>query len=151
MKELEEKLPLHKVVPLWTLPDKHGATYNLARRRGRAHFLMLVCAPDVDPSDFVQALAPSMTTLRSLPAEGIVVVSSEDIAGQLGSLPFTVLVDTTGKVRDQYLSNGAAAGLFVLDRYADLYHQWLVASLKDLPSADEVKSWIEAVGMQCSV
>ena len=55
----EAKVREHKVVPLWILPDKYGEPFNLAKRRGRAHFLLLVCGPEADPSSFLQAMAPS--------------------------------------------------------------------------------------------
>src|ERR687894_2171462 len=101
--QLEPKLRNHKVVPLWTLPDKYGEPFNLARKRRRAHFVLLVCGPDVDPAQFLQQLAPEMVELRDLPAQGIVVVASENTAGALPSLPFTLLIDSDSKVRNQYL------------------------------------------------
>ena len=149
--QLEAKLPEHKVVPLWTLPDKFGETFNLAKRRGRAHLLLLVCAPGADPAPFVEAIAPTLAELRGLPLQGIAVVDSEDAAGALPSSPFTVLVDAAGKVRGQYLPADACAGLFALDRYGALYHQWLVARVADLPPANEVAEWMQAIGMQCSL
>ena len=149
--QLEPKLRLHKVVPLWSLPDKYGDTFNLARQRGRAHLILLVCAPDVDPAPFLHQLAPAMAELRSFAVRALVVVASEETAGNLPGLPFTVLVDADGKVHDRYLPEGAGAGLFVLDRYGDLYHQWIVAKVAELPAADEVSGWMQAISMQCSV
>ena len=149
--QLEPKLRLHKVVPLWTLPDKYGEPFNLAKQRGRAHFLLLVCAPGVDPAPFLQPLASRTAELRSLPAQGIVVVDSEDAAGRLPSPAFKVVIDADGKVRDRYLPEGAAAGLFALDRYGDLYRQWLVQKVTDLPDAEEVAGWMQAISMQCSI
>jgi hypothetical protein len=149
--QFEPKLREHKVVPLWTLPDKHGDPYNLAKKRGSAHFLLLVCAAEVDPAHYLESLAPVLLNLRSLPAQGIVVVASEDIAGPLPSPPFVVVIDTTGGVRERFLPTGAAAGLFALDRYGDLYHQWLVERIVDLPAPEEVEGWMQAIGMQCSL
>ena len=148
--QLEPKLRLHKVVPLWTLADKYGEPFNFARQRGRAHLALLVCGPEADPAPFLAELAPRMAGLGYLPAQGIVVVATEDAAGSLPALPFKVLIDPSGKVRERYLPEGAAAGLFVMDRYGDLYRQWLVQTIADLPSAEEVAGWMEAIGMQCS-
>ena len=149
--QLESKLREHKVVPLWTLPDKYGDPFNFAKKRGKEHFILLVCAPEVDPAPFLTQLAPAMAELQTLPVAGLVVVPSEDAAGALPGLPFRVLVDADGKVRDRYLPDGAAAGLFLLDRYADLYRQWLVDKLADLPPAEEVAGWMQAVAMQCNI
>ena len=151
MMQLEPKLPLHKVVPLWSLPDKYGGAFNLARKRGRAHLVLLVCAEGIDPAPFLGSLAPVIAEMRSLPAQGLVVVASEDLAGALPAPPFTVLIDADSKVRAHYLPEDAVAGLFVLDRYAELYRQWLVPALADLPSAEEVSGWMQAISMQCSV
>ncbi len=149
--QLEPKLRNYQVVPFWTLPDKYGQPFNLARKRRRAHLVLLVCGPNVDPAPFLQQLAPEVVKLRNLPAQGIAVVASEDAAGGLPSLPFTLLIDTDGKVRDRYLPEGAAAGLFVLDRYGALYRQWLVQDVAELPEAEEVAGWLQAVGLQCGV
>ena len=149
--QLEPKLPLHRVVPLWSLPDKYGDTFNFAKKRGGAHFVLLVCAEGVDPAPFLDQLAPAMPELERMPARGLVVVSSEEIAGALPSPPFTALIDADGKARSRFLPDDAVAGLFVLDRYADLYRQWLVSSLADLPPAEEVSGWMQAVSMQCSI
>src|SRR5687767_14685904 len=113
MMQLEPKLPLHKVVPLWSLPDKFGDVFNFAKQRGRAHLVVLVCAEGVDPAPFLAQLAPVMAEIRSLPAKGIVVVPSEEAAGALPSPPFTILIDADGKVRERYLPADAVAGLFV--------------------------------------
>ncbi len=151
MQGLPTKLPDHKVVPFWTLPDREGHAFNLARRRGRAHMIMLVCRPDCDPLPFLQHLAPRMDELRTLPAQGLVVVASCEHAASLASLPFTVLIDAERMVQDRYLPADAAAGVIILDRYGALYHQWVVATAAELPPASDVIDWITAVGMQCSV
>ena len=149
--QLEALLPAHKVVPLWTLPDKHGEPFNLAKKRGQAHYVLLVCAEGADPAPFLAQLGPAMAELRTLPAQGIVVVPSEEAAGPLPTPPFTVLIDAEGSVRSRFLPEGAAAGLFLLDRYADLYRQWLVPAIAELPPADEVSGWMQAIAMQCSI
>jgi hypothetical protein len=149
--ELEPKLREHKVVPLWTLPDKYGDPFNLAKKRGRDHYVVLVCAPGVDPAPYLEELAPHLAELRVLQIAAIVVVASEDAAGALPGLPYRVVIDADGKVRDRYLPAGANAGIFLLDRYADLYRQWLVKNLSELPPAEEIAGWMQAISMQCSV
>jgi hypothetical protein len=148
---LEKKLREHKVVPLWILPDKYGEPFNFARARGRAHFLLLVCAPGIEPASYLDSIAPHLADLRPLPVRALVVVASEESAGSVASPPFTVVIDADGRVREQYLPDGAVAGLFVLDRFADLYYQWNVGTLADLPAPAEVSEWMQAIGTQCSV
>jgi hypothetical protein len=144
-------LPLHKVVPLFTLPDKYGQPQNLAKQRGREHLLLLIVQDGVDPRPYLQRLAPRAEDWRQLPARGVVVLGSEDAAGALGATPFTVLIDSAQSVRSRFLPDTAKAGLFALDRYAELYQQWLVADIDTLPSAADVDGWMQAIAMQCSI
>lgn len=148
---MEPKLPLHKVVPLFTLRDKHGTEHNLAKQRGRDHLLLVVVGAGTDPQPLVNTFAPEAAAWRQVPARGIVVVPDADTAGALGSTPFTVLIDDAGRVRDRFLPTDAAAGVFALDRYGSLYHQWLLDTNAAPPSAQDVFGWLEAISMQCTI
>ena len=149
--DLEPKLPLHKPVPLFTLLDKYGETHNLAKRRGRDHLLLMIFGPAAQPEAYLHSLAMHADEWKQLPARGIVVVPSEDTAGALGALPFTVLVDPDGRVRERFLPQAASAGIFACDRYGALYHQWLSADVTLLPNASEIDGWLQAISMQCSI
>ena len=150
--DLTPKLPLHKIVPLFTLPDKYGQPLNLAKQRGRSHLVLLVFRASVQPQTYLQQLATSAEAWKQMPARGLVVVPTEDIAGSLGTLPFTVLIDNeTSRVQERFLPDGAIAGVFALDRYGDLYHQWLVSDASALPSATDIDGWLQAISMQCSI
>lgn len=153
--ELTPKLPVHKVVPLFTLLDKHGDVFNFAKQRGRAHVLLLIFAEDMPPQAYLQSLAKYVDEWKELPARAVVVMPDADAAGALGSVPFAVLIDEPsaegGKVQSRFLPDGARAGVFALDRYGDLYQQWLVSELADLPSAVDLNGWLQAISMQCSI
>ena len=149
--ELTPKLPLHKVVPLFTLPDKHGQLHDLAKQRGRAHLALMLFEAGVDAQSYLRSLAARADDWRQIPARGIVVVADADTAGALGALPFTILIDDTNKVRSRFLPEDAKAGLFMLDRSADLYHQWVVTDVDELPSTNDVDGWLQAISMQCSI
>jgi hypothetical protein len=145
------KLPLHNVVPLFTLPDKYDQPHHLAKQRGREHLLLMVFQDTTTPQQYVQRLAQRAEDWRQLPARGIIVVSSEDAAGALGSLPFTILIDRANSVRSRFLPNTAQAGVFALDRYAELYQQWLAVDLSELPSPADIDGWMQAISMQCNI
>ncbi len=147
----EPRVQQHKVVPLFTLPDKYGEWYNLAKKRGRDHWALLVFGSGVDPKPYLERLATATDEWRGMPARGIVVVDSEHTAGSLGALPFTILIDAGGKVRHRFLPDGAQAGVFALDRYGSLYQQWLAEDLRDLPEPDELTDWLRSISMQCSI
>jgi hypothetical protein len=153
--ERTPKLQLRKVVPLFTLPDKHGQPQNLARQRGREHLLLIIAQAGVDLKQYLSDLEPYTEEWRSLPARGIVVVPDEDAAGALGAQPFTVLIDANAQasasVRSRFLPDDVQIGVFVLDRYGDLYQQWLATSVAELPSAADLNGWLQAITMQCSI
>jgi hypothetical protein len=149
--EYSAKLPLHKVVPLFTLPDKYAQPQNLGKQRGREHMLLMIFGDSTDPQRYLQRLAQRAEDWRQLPARGIVIVGSEDAAGALGTLPFTILIDQATSVRSRFLPDTAQAGLFVLDRYAELYQQWIADDPDALPSPADIDGWMQAIAMQCSI
>lgn len=153
--ELTPKLSLREVVPLFTLPDKNGQQHNLAKQRGRRHMLLLIAQPGIDLASYLRDFEKYIDEWRSLPAHGIVVVSDAESAGALGAQPFTVLIDANEQrsvsVRSRFLPDDAQIGVFVLDRYGELYHQWLVTDLALLPSAADLNGWLQAIAMQCSI
>lgn len=148
---IEPVLAPHHVVPLFTLPDRHGQVHNLARQRGREHWALLIFAPGVEPRPYLERLAGEIDSWRGMPARGIVVVPDAERAGALSGLPFNVLIDADERVRRRFLPAQARAGVFVLDRYGTLYHQWLVGTREELPAPGEISAWLDAISMQCSV
>lgn len=149
--DITPKLADHEVIPLWTLPDTYGQPLNLAKQRGRAHLLLLIFESAAGAAEYLGGLVAATAEWPRLPARVIVVVSGQHIAGALGALPFDVAIDENNTVRQRFLPSGAAAGVFALDRYGELYRQWLVADVTQLPSPDELDAWMQAISMQCSV
>ncbi len=145
---LEAILPLHKVVPAWTLPDAAGQPFSLFKPRGRAHTLLLVAAAGVDVDGYLAEVAPHLVELQSLPARGIAVLGA---AKPPTVPPWTTLADRDGHVAQLYLPAGAQVGLFILDRYNELYHQWVGVGGQALPPVVDAVEWIEAIGRQCSI
>jgi hypothetical protein len=149
--KFEPRVQQYKVAPLFTLPDKYGESFNLAKKRGRDHWALFIFEDGVDPGPYLERLTGEVDAWRGMPARGIVVVGSEDAAGALGSQPFTILIDADGKVRRRFLPDGAQAGVFALDRYGSLYQQWLEDDLSDLPTPDDLTGWLQSISMQCSI
>lgn len=149
--ELTPIVSVRRVVPMFTLPDKHGTDYNFAKQRGRDHVVLIVLRSSEGIAAYLQSLAQQATDWRSLPARGMVIVQDGDVAGSLGSLPFTILIDQNQRVADRFLPAEAQAGVFVLDRYGELYEQWIRSSVADLPPASDINDWLQAVSAQCSI
>lgn len=155
---LEPILPLHKVVPMWSLPLAGGGpTFSLHKPRGRAHTVLLVASVEVDVAPYMAELAPQLDELWSLPAQGVAALSPRltDLGPATyiprAPAPWKVVFDVEAKVRHSYLPDRALAGVFILDRYNDLYQQWVSTAVSDLPTPSTVVEWIEAVGRQCGI
>lgn len=152
-------LPLHKVVPSWTLPlAGDGPSFSLHKPRGRAHTVLIVADATIQIAPYAAELAPQLDEIKDLPARGVVVVSFPSSPATAGAVHVPALsaslqtvVDAEGKVRKVYLPAEAKVGVFILDRYNDLYHQWIGASEADMPPVAEVVDWLEAVGRQCGI
>lgn len=146
---LEPRLPDHKVIPSWTLTDGQGRPWSLFKPRGRAHTVLVVAGPGLDLKTYLGDLAAGLTEVQTLPARGVAVI--DPAYGVVVAPPWTVLLDQAGAVRERYLPDAAKAGVFILDRYNDLYYQWLSADGTDMPTATDVVDWLTAVGRQCSI
>ncbi|MBA3944367.1 MAG: hypothetical protein H0X37_07365 [Herpetosiphonaceae bacterium] len=145
---LEAILPLHKVVPSWTLADAAGRPFSLFKPRGRAHTLLLVATAGFDIGGYLAEVAPHLAELQGLPARGIAVLGT----AKPPTVPsWTTLADSEGRVIHKYLPTGAQVGLFILDRYSELYHQWVGAGGQALPPVVDAVEWIEAIGRQCAI
>ena len=79
------------------------------------------------------------------------VLSLQQFAAQQ-AIPFPVLLDQQGMVRQAYLgeaADSASVGGFVCDRYGELYMQAVEPEADQLPTEAEIRGWVEFVDMQC--
>lgn len=68
------------------------------------------------------------------------------------AIPFPILWDQQGQVRDTYLkekTDRSQVGLFICDRFGELYMQSIANEADELPDEHEIRSWVEFVDMQC--
>lgn len=68
------------------------------------------------------------------------------------AIPFPILWDQQKTVRQAYLGQVATpspVGVFVCDRYGELYMQAAASDADQLPDEAEIRSWVEFVDMQC--
>jgi peroxiredoxin len=66
-------------------------------------------------------------------------------------LPFPVLHDSEGRVLRRYagLEEPLPVGIFVCDRFGELYTQTIAADANDLPSEPEIRDWASFIDMRC--
>ena len=66
------------------------------------------------------------------------------------ALPFPLLHDADGAASARFLPPMARAGVFVTDRYGELYFAAPTADTTTLPSSAEILAWLEAIDRQCA-
>ncbi|MBD2260014.1 redoxin domain-containing protein [Pseudanabaena sp. FACHB-2040] len=67
-------------------------------------------------------------------------------------VPFPVLHDGEGRVLRRYIGpveEPLPVGLFVCDRFGELYTQTIAADANDLPSEPEIRDWAGFIDMRC--
>jgi len=108
--------------------------------------------------DFLERLAAHAAEIAEREAVALIVFSEEPPATLLAHLPAEILVatDMSGRAARAYLGEDALApsgqqrmGMFVADRYGELYAQWIIPAGGVLPGAGEVLSSLRQVELAC--
>lgn len=111
-------------------------------------------------ADLLLSLSQQYATYRNSDADVLAIATSQALAtpDQLRefashhAIPFPILWDSLGQVSSAYLGESgerSPVGVFVCDRYGELYMQAIAADADQLPSELEIRSWAEFVDMQC--
>ncbi|WP_416665999.1 redoxin domain-containing protein [Egbenema bharatensis] len=69
------------------------------------------------------------------------------------TIPFPILWDQQGQVSGIYLQgkpNSALVGVFICDRFGELYLRSVAAEANELPNEPEIRSWAEFIDMRCT-
>jgi hypothetical protein len=107
--------------------------------------------------DFVARLVACAAELTDREAVALVIFSeppltvAQDLPAQI-----VVATDSSGRAQRAYLGEDAFGplgqqklGVFVADRYGELYAQWVGASEEALPGAHEVLGWLAQIQLAC--
>lgn len=107
---------------------------------------------------FLGKLATHAADLDEREALVLVVFAESPFALESGNLPAQVLVaaDMAGRSQRAYLGEGAfgpagqeRVGVFVADRYGELYAQWVARNEDGLPGVTEVLEWLGQIQVAC--
>lgn len=144
-----------EVAPGFTLPAVGGGEVARGAYRARKHLAVLFL-PHVDlpAREYLEELAGAYGAVREAGSEVLAIVtdtgtSAEGLRAAL-DVPFPLLLDPGGTVAARYLPDGASLGVFILDRYGALRHQWTLTA-PPLPPAAELISWLEAIDRMCVI
>lgn len=145
-----------QMAPDFRLPTMDGGDLRLYACRHRKNVLLLF-VPEF--SDAVEAhviipIAERYVEVREVNAE-VVVVSATRPSGakRLCDLPFPIAIDEGGEVASRYLGrrgfSTARCGVFVVDRYGELWAQWPNVTPSEAPSPQELLDGLDLIELQC--
>jgi peroxiredoxin len=105
---------------------------------------------------FAARIASRPAELRELDAVALVIFLDAPPARLVSAPPVILASDTTGRAAQAYLgsdafgSHGLArVGLFVADRYGELFAQWQARDAGDLPPLAEALKWLAHTQIVC--
>lgn len=154
---MENLLKRGQVVPTFTLPDTTGKSIRRSAYRGKQH-LVLAFLPSVQDDAaraYLRALAAAHPALLATSGEVLAIIRAEVTAIAAArhdlELPFPLLSDADGMVTQRFLPDSARAGVFVTDRYGELYYSAPAADATALPPISELHDWLTAIDNQCAI
>ena len=154
---MEPILRCGEVVPSFTLPDTAGQVVRRAQYRGRQHLALvfLPSAQDAEARAYLRALADEYLALRDAGGTALVILQGDADEARVAraelDLPFRLLIDAEGVTAARFMPAEARAGVFVTDRYGELYYTEATAETAKLPPVGELRKWLEAIDRQCAI
>lgn len=153
---VETALKRGEVVPNFTLPNTAGEMVRRSAYRGKQHLILLFMPATEEETAraYLQSIANAYSAIKA--ASGDVLALFRDSMETLAevketlALPFQLLSDD-GTAMLRFVPPDAHAGVFVIDRYGELYFSAVAQDTQGLPPVSELQSWLEAVDNQCSI
>lgn len=147
------------LIPPFELPAvNRGGTVQSWQYKQRKHLVIFFfngvgCAACCQ---LLQNFAQQYSRYQSVETEILAIASGalEPLQDWLAQtpMPFPMLHDEEGRVLRRYAGLGEGplpVGVFVCDRFGELYTQTLVADAKNLPSEPETRDWAGFIDMRC--
>ena len=141
--------------PNFRLPSSGGEAIVLNDYRHRQPVVLFLAHGAACPScrERLRAFAASYDAYREWDAEVLAVIpESPDAAWALVAalgLPFPVLSDEEGRVRQAYTGQEGQVGVFVLDRYNAPQAWWLAGEAGELLTPGEALDWVQLGELAC--
>jgi peroxiredoxin len=142
-----------RLIRHFALPSTSGSTVGVSDHKQRHNMLIVLHHGPNCPAccSLLSELSEAVDEFSQ--AEAVVLAISSDAVEDLGSfaaqfrLRFPLLSDPTGQVaRNENLSIPAVV---VTDRFGEIWAAWSSDETHALPSAEDIRSWLEFVELQC--
>lgn len=154
---MEALLRPGQLVPNFTLLTSQGEPLRRTIYRGRKHLVLvfLPAAADEAGRAYLRALGDRYADIRAAAGEVLAILPASpaelaELRGDL-ALPFPLLSDPDRATGARFLPRGTQAGVFIIDRYGELYHGAPAATSAGLTDPGETLVWLNAVDHQCVV
>lgn len=156
---MPEAIPVRYQIPALTFRTFDGHTVSAWDFKQRRNRVIAVLRADSPKSwEFLKQLVAHAADWKEKEAVGLVVFQKVPLTGLPGVTPPEVIVgtDTTGSSIVRYLGAEALAddelqiqGVFVADRYGELYAKWIVEKNGNLPTIPEILKALEQIEIGC--
>jgi hypothetical protein len=153
-----EHLPLRQLIPPMTARTANGAIVRAWDYKQKRNLVIAFLRADCARCDtWLAQLAARMADLAESEAVGLVVYAESPprVSGIL-SAPMIVAADFTGHSQRAFLGRDAfgptgldRVGVFVTDRYGELYAQWVAHDADELPPPAEILSTLWQIQVAC--
>ncbi len=152
---LTARTPAGRTVQAWDYKQKKSLVIAFLRAADFAEQGPRAAEPR---KDFVTELAARAEELHSLEAVALIILPEPAPSALAAELPEEVILtsDASGRSQRAFLGDDAFSsaglartGVFVTDRFGELYAQWIVRHASELPPVEEVLSWLSQIQMAC--
>lgn len=156
---MPEALLVRHQIPALTLRTFDGrnvSAWDFKQRRNRV--IAMLSADSPKSWEFLKQLIAHATDWKEKEAVGLVVFQKVPLTGLPAALPPEIIAgtDDAGNSIARYLGEHALGaeslrqqGVFVADRYGELYAKWIVDKDGELPSVSEILKALEQIEIAC--
>jgi hypothetical protein len=156
---MPETLQVRYQIPALTLRTFDGRSVSAWDFKQRRNRVIAVLRADSPKSwDFLKQLVAHAADWKEKEAVGLVVFQKVPLTGLPAALPPEIIAgtDDTGSSIARYLGEQALGGndierqgVFVADRYGELYAKWIVEKDGELPAVSEILKALEQIEIAC--
>jgi len=148
------RLAAGEMLPDVSMLSVFGQRVRISDHRGHRALILLLMGESQNAAlwELLRALAERYAEIRQEEADVLAIVpgSREAVEAlvRARSFPFPLLVDEDRRAHRLY-GVRESGGLFIADRYGEIYFAGMVVEGRPLPSVEEILSWVRFTEAQC--
>ncbi len=155
---MNESLPLRQLIPPVTARTADGRIIRAWDYKQKNNLLIAFLHADCKPcGDWLARMAERTGDLSEHESVGLIVYSEPQTQSvETLAAPFVAVTDPEGSSQRAFLGHDAfgpegldRVGVFVTDRYGELYGQWLAKDSSELPPPSEILKTLWQIQVAC--